>query len=617
MAYERIQNLLTVIQPSPFSDMRRRKVTNFIRNLLRESFNYEAFPFGSGPLGTYLPDGDIDLTVLSPAHTEEELAKNVWQLLKNEERGSVCCVRDVEHIAARVHTSPIYLLYGNFLAWLGRLSIFGLPGNLEPRPTLHREPGTLRHLRGGAASKMQWKVQLVKCTIDGIPIDISFNQPSGLNALHFKEQSGSSQHVLHTSSQNFIGIATCNSCKLRLGSSLQLIFRGALFTQLATQVVTWVSLIVGKGHLFKQSLLLVKAWGYYETKIIGARHGFLSTYAIENLVIYILNRFHRSLWSPFAVLQRFLEYYSTFDWQNWCVSINGPVFISSLPEVVVTSGSIGDDLLFSQEFLKNCRGEACPDPSLDRYQVKILNIIDPLKHNNNLGRSVWTARRLGEICSLRGEMKNIALDHFFMNTLEKYGRGHQWSGMQASSLSILHRSFRDAEFHRFNNVPDAFGRGGVFPNPRPYMRPFPDMAYGMYQAEHVRPRDHQHYGGEPRNPAFQVTNFLPPPFPYPGLLPSQSPAQFSPPTFQARSDLGSLSLITIENALTETTADRNGESSATEADKEQSGQPQLVPVPSASARQKKSQTAENVEKERFAEGQFKLTNGEDFPPLGQ
>lgn len=33
------------------------------------------------------------------------------------------------------------------------------------------------------------------------------------------------------------------------------------------------------------------------------------------------------------VLYRFLEFFSKFDWENFCVSLRGPVPISSLPDV--------------------------------------------------------------------------------------------------------------------------------------------------------------------------------------------------------------------------------------------------------------------------------------------
>ena len=59
--------------------------------------------------------------------------------------------------------------------------------------------------------------------------------------------------------------------------------------------------LVGKDHLFKRSIILIKAWCYYESRILGAHHGLLSTYALETLVLYIFHQFHSSLNEPLAV----------------------------------------------------------------------------------------------------------------------------------------------------------------------------------------------------------------------------------------------------------------------------------------------------------------------------
>lgn len=129
-----------------------------------------------------------------------------------------------------------------------------------------------------------------------------------------------------------------------------------------------VDLLVGKDHLFKCSIILIKAWCYYESRILGSHHGLISTYALETLILYIFNLFHSSLNGPLAVsvcrvleslsvlpilynnlcngfefskifafvqvLYKFLDYFSKFDWENYCVSINGPVCKSSLPRIV-------------------------------------------------------------------------------------------------------------------------------------------------------------------------------------------------------------------------------------------------------------------------------------------
>ncbi|XWS08378.1 hypothetical protein CRYUN_Cryun41cG0074600 [Craigia yunnanensis] len=205
-----------------------------------------------------------------------------------------------------------------------------------------------------------------------------------------------------------------------------------------------VDQLVGKDHLFKRSIILIKAWCYYESRILGAHHGLISTYALETLILYIINIFHSSLCGPLAVLYKFLDYYSTFDWANYCVSITGPVSISSLPAVVAeTPENAGDELLLSQDFLRLCREMfSVPMQSLEIgarvFPIKHFNIMDPLKENNNLGRSVskgnfyrikcalsYGAQRLGEILMLPGENMGMELEKFFVNILDRNGRGQR------------------------------------------------------------------------------------------------------------------------------------------------------------------------------------------------
>jgi hypothetical protein len=60
-----------------------------------------------------------------------------------------------------------------------------------------------------------------------------------------------------------------------------------------------------KNHLFKRSIMLIKAWCYYESRILGAHHGLISTYALEILVLYIFHLFHGTLDGPLAVSSDF------------------------------------------------------------------------------------------------------------------------------------------------------------------------------------------------------------------------------------------------------------------------------------------------------------------------
>ncbi|KAH9702827.1 ntp transf 2 domain-containing protein [Citrus sinensis] len=291
LAEERIQEILCTIQPAIVSEKKRKEVINYIQRLINgyygiefvetqkftgkdDEYFFPVFPFGSVPLKTYLPDGDIDLTVLGHQNVEEDLARFVCKILENEDQDSVFEIKDVQYVPAQV--------------------------------------------------------KIVKCSVQNIPVDISFNQMAGLSALCFLEK----------------------------------------------------------------------------------------------------------------VLHRFLDYYNTFDWDNYCISINGPVAISSLPEIVAeTVENDGDELLLSPEFLKKCREiYSVPITALEttghEFAIKHLNIVDPLKDNNNLGRSVskgnfhrircalsYGAQRLGEILTLPGHCLGMGLEKFFINTLERNGKG--------------------------------------------------------------------------------------------------------------------------------------------------------------------------------------------------
>jgi len=47
--------------------------------------------------------------------------------------------------------------------------------------------------------------------------------------------------------------------------------------------------------------LQLKAWCYYESRLLGAHHGLISSYALEVLVLYIFNLHHAELHTPLDV----------------------------------------------------------------------------------------------------------------------------------------------------------------------------------------------------------------------------------------------------------------------------------------------------------------------------
>ncbi|WOL06358.1 hypothetical protein Cni_G15090 [Canna indica] len=331
-------DVLKCIQPMVVSEQRRKAVVEYVQKLIKRYVHTEVFPFGSVPLKTYLPDGDIDLTAIGYLNCEDSLANDVWSVLEVEgqNKDAEFELKDVQYINA--------------------------------------------------------EVKLVKCIVENIVVDISFNQIGGLCTLCFLDK---------------------------------------------------VDQEIGKNHLFKRSIILIKAWCFYESRILGAHHGLISTYALETMVLYVFNLFHKSLDAPLAVLYRFLDYYSKFDWDNYCVSLQGPVSISSLPEIIVDPReSDGSNLLLSQEFLKECADMfSVPQRFLEdsrAFSKKHLNIVDPLKQNNNLGRSVskgnfhricsaftYGAQKLGGILLLPIENVAAEVSTFFTSTLERHGTGER------------------------------------------------------------------------------------------------------------------------------------------------------------------------------------------------
>jgi hypothetical protein len=58
--------------------------------------------------------------------------------------------------------------------------------------------------------------------------------------------------------------------------------------------------------------MLIKTWCYHESRILGAHRGLISTYALETLVLYIFNLFHKSIHGPLEVTLGSHSFFLTF-----------------------------------------------------------------------------------------------------------------------------------------------------------------------------------------------------------------------------------------------------------------------------------------------------------------
>ncbi|KAF8379682.1 hypothetical protein HHK36_029126 [Tetracentron sinense] len=104
-AEERTAELIACIQPNQPSEERRNAVADYVQRLVMKCFSCQVFTFGSVPLKTYLPDGDIDLTTFSKnQNLKDTWANEVRDILENEEKSENAefRVKEVQYIQAEV-----------------------------------------------------------------------------------------------------------------------------------------------------------------------------------------------------------------------------------------------------------------------------------------------------------------------------------------------------------------------------------------------------------------------------------------------------------------------------------------------------------------------------------
>eukprot|EP00198_Chlamydomonas_reinhardtii_P004682 XP_001694018.1 predicted protein [Chlamydomonas reinhardtii] len=308
----RTDTLISRIRPTTLSLQRRFVITEHVTQLVKRCFaphDVTAVPFGSVPLKTYLPDGDIDLSIYSYSSRAQSLKdqlRDTWattlQLCLEDEANN-------PHAAFKVANVQV----------------------------IHAE------------------VKLLKCLVDNIVVDISFFQIGGLNTYNFLEDVDA-----------FVDKA-----------------------------------ITARKHLFKDSIILVKGWCYYESRVLGAHHGLISTYALETLVLYVINLYHRELSNPLQVLYKFLVECSGFDWERYCLTLQGPIPLASFPNPVVeTPEPLQREPLLTEHFMTRAYNKytapqvAAMGGEVKPFAIKQLNVMDPILPNNNLGRSVSKASYL-------------------------------------------------------------------------------------------------------------------------------------------------------------------------------------------------------------------------------
>ena len=400
------EELIASLRPSKQSEKRRRMVFRKMESLIRECFEKEfegegvnekkntivVSAFGSVPFGTYLPDGDIDVCILGdhevldsqswPERLSAFIARKEREEKKKRTMRMTTTTKKMEMKKEKMKNAT--------RTTTKEEEEDQEEGNQEEDHEEEEEEEYLLEVKDIVV--IHADVRLLKCVVDGIVVDVSANQFGGLATLAFLKE---------------------------------------------------VNAKIGKNDLFKRSVILVKAWAFYESRILGAPYALLSTYALKTLIICALRRFNkkesksdatktkkREIATPLDVLRIFFEYVSDFPWETHAVTIFGDVPVEKLDKVSVREFSSSskseknknknnddereekddeeaeeDPLLddtFVDTILKSYGPDSRPDANVllnigngkkapfrrRAIGAKHLHILDPLSETNNLGRSV-------------------------------------------------------------------------------------------------------------------------------------------------------------------------------------------------------------------------------------
>ena len=165
--------------------------------------------------------------------------------------------------------------------------------------------------------------------------------------------------------------------------------------------------LIGHNGLFKQGIILVKVWCLQESakynnlkvSISGSKEGMFSSYALSILVLYLFNLVPGQLTTPLQVLRAFLETFSTFQFDKYVLTLDGPIPIQNGGSTVAPSKSteqhmenrfrsLAERVHASLRCRKQTKEKAAYMSDFGSFRLRTCNIVDPVDPVNNLGVSV-------------------------------------------------------------------------------------------------------------------------------------------------------------------------------------------------------------------------------------
>ena len=80
-----------------------------------------------------------------------------------------------------------------------------------------------------------------------------------------------------------------------------------------------------KINIFRRTLLLIKAWCFYEGNLMGSNIGLMANYTLEILVIYIFNLHYEYIFNEFDGFEKFFEFMEEINLEKNVISLFGVI----------------------------------------------------------------------------------------------------------------------------------------------------------------------------------------------------------------------------------------------------------------------------------------------------
>ena len=371
-----VEKLIANVSPLDMSNSRRQEIVAFIEAVLRRELpEFSLMGSGSSSSRTYLPVSDLDLVLLTTS---------------GEGPAAV-----MKHI----------------LAVFRALCLEVAASDSNSRTTY--QPFVIRNVEFVNA-----RTKLVHCLVNNIGVDITINQPGAVLAAAFIEECDRLLGCDHLFKRSLLLI------KVRRDSSPDLLlFSSPARALISTHLIEPTTCPLSPFTLFCPQF---QCWCIHETHaghtIINPKGGFLSSYAICTLVLYVFNKL-RDLNHPLAVLRAFLYIFSeVVVWSTDVVTLDGVAKISlsgpggggsdyrnpnfnqfaalaaqfQRTEASLKSSSSDslDSTLSSGFAASSSSSSSCSSSSstavasATAFPTRAMNIQDPLDCRNNLGFSV-------------------------------------------------------------------------------------------------------------------------------------------------------------------------------------------------------------------------------------